>query len=139
MSNSYPRISNSFPRISNSFSRIAIRSLELDNLFSRIAIRSLEFDNSIRENGLSNSRERIISPWEQITYPWERIAQLDITIYLWLFFKFPCPFRAFEVYTILNIVLIEGTNCNPGERIVYSRERITNPWQRITNPWKRIT
>ena len=64
--NPLSRISNSFSRISyrslelvNSFFRIAIRSLELDNLFSRIAIRSLEFDNSIRENGLSSSRERI--------------------------------------------------------------------------------
>ena len=34
----------------------------------------------IRENGLSNSRERINNPWEQILNPRERIAQLDIAI-----------------------------------------------------------
>ena len=30
----------------------------------------------IRENGLSDSRERITNPWERITNPLERIARL---------------------------------------------------------------
>ena len=80
----------------NSFSRIAIRSLELDNPFSRIAIRSLELNNPIRGNELSISRERI-------TNPWERIAQFDITIYLWLFLKIPMSLQGFRTMeTIWN-------------------------------------
>ena len=72
--------------MSNSRERIAIRESGLSNSRERIAI---------RENELSNSRERI-------TNPWERIAQFDITIYLWLFWKSPCPFRAFVEYNWWN-------------------------------------
>ena len=63
--------------LTNSRERIAIRENGLTNSREGIAI---------RENKLSNSRKRISNPLEQITNPWERIAQLDITIYLWLFF-----------------------------------------------------
>ena len=57
-----------------------IRGNELSNSRERIAI---------RENELSNSRERIINPWE-------RIAQFDITIYLWLFLKIPMSLQGFR-------------------------------------------
>ena len=44
---------------------------------------------------MSKSTERITKPRKRITSPWELIAQFDITIYLWVFWKSPCPFRAF--------------------------------------------
>ena len=106
ISNSFPRISNSFPRISNSFPRIGqlvlldcnsfprIKQSVLSNCnsFPRIAIRSLELH-------ISNSRERIAI--RELSNSRERIAQFDITIYLWLFWKSPCPFRTFVIPRIL--------------------------------------
>ena len=72
---------------------LVIRSLELDNPFSRIAFRSLDFNIQQFEGSNCNPRER--DCLIRITTPWERIAQIDITLYSWLFWNFPCPFRAF--------------------------------------------
>ena len=66
--------------------QIAIRENRLSKSREQIAI---------QENGFPYSRERINNQWVRITYPWERIAQFDITVNLWLFWKYPCPFRAF--------------------------------------------
>ena len=79
----------------NPFSRIAIRShelairsrsLELDNPFSRVASLSLQLHIFFLENVLSYWKEQFTYPWERIPNPWERMAQIDITINLWLFF-----------------------------------------------------
>ena len=69
-----------------------IRENELQFKRTDCLIRGNELQSEkrvVRENELSNSRERITNPWERITYPWERIAQFDITIYLWIFFLNP--------------------------------------------------
>ena len=67
------------------------------------------------------------SPFPRIENPFSRIAisSLDLN-------------RSFSRIAIrsldFKIQHLEGTNCNPRERNVYSRERITSPWKRITIP-----
>ena len=50
------------------------------------------------EKGLSNSRERITNPWERNTHPCELIAQFDLTIYLWLFWKISMSLQSFRSF-----------------------------------------
>ena len=75
----FSRIINTFPRFRQSGWMLKSRE--------RIAV---------RENELSNSKERINNLWERILNPRERIAQFDIAIYLCYFLKFKsiCPFWA---------------------------------------------
>ena len=108
----------------NLFSQIAICSLELDNSREWITIPEKGLSNlrkwvaiwenrlsysreriAIRENGLSNSRERIAirenelsNSRERITNPWERIAQFDITIYLWFFGNISMSLQSFRSF-----------------------------------------
>ena len=75
----FSRIINTFPRFRQSGWMLKSRE--------RIAV---------RENELSNSKERINNLRERILNPRERIAQFDIAIYLCYFLKFKsiCPFWA---------------------------------------------
>ena len=94
--NSFPRIRQSVLLL-NSRERIAIRGNELCKSRERIAI---------QEIGLSNSREHITNQWELINNPWERIAQFDITIYLWLFLKTSMSLQGFWIGFMENLNVI---------------------------------
>ena len=96
-------ISNSFPWIRQSVLTDCKSFPQIGQLFSRVASRSLEWHivYTIRENELSNSRERITNAWERITNPWKQIAQfnfLKIPMSLQGFHKFYIPMMSFIIF-----------------------------------------
>ena len=82
----------SFPRfkqfvLSDCISFTRIRQSVLSVLSDCNSCQNRGNELPVRENGLSNSREGITNPWNELRITEEKIAQFDIKIYLWLFFK----------------------------------------------------
>ena len=70
---------------------------------------------AIRENELSNSRERITNPCKRITNPWERITN---------------PWeRAFIVQVAGNLIKISCQMYNTAMNVHYESPEVQKPWR----------